>query len=127
MTIPNYLKGAAIFVTIIGFVIVVELAINAAKHVKRIPNPYIIRLSAILVFFGTIVHRGIPQMSLLAGQKFATQSVDQNWLEKAGPQAVKSANKPIVSTISNLQRGRIMTHFAIYVLTLTLAVILGFS
>lgn len=78
MTIPAYLKGLAIFVTIIGFIIVVELAVNAAKQVKRIPNQYMLRLSAILVFFGLIVHRGIPQMSLITGQKFATQSVDQN-------------------------------------------------
>nr|YP_010700826.1 NADH dehydrogenase subunit 5 [Thalassoma jansenii]WCI20728.1 NADH dehydrogenase subunit 5 [Thalassoma jansenii] len=127
MTMPAYLKGLAMFVTIIGFMIVVELAVNAAKQVKRIPNQFMLRLSAMLVFFGMIVHRGIPQMSLMAGQKFAAQSVDQNWLEKVGPQTVNSANKPMISTMSNLQRGRIITHLAMYVLTLTLAVILGFS
>nr|WNH20058.1 NADH dehydrogenase subunit 5 [Thalassoma trilobatum]WNH20903.1 NADH dehydrogenase subunit 5 [Thalassoma purpureum] len=127
MTMPGYLKGLAILVTIIGFAIVVELATNAAKHVKRIPNQFVVRLSTMLVFFGMIVHRGIPQMSLLAGQKFATQSLDQNWLEKTGPKAVNTANKPMASTMSNLQRGRIITHLAMYILTLTLAVILEFS
>nr|WNH20110.1 NADH dehydrogenase subunit 5 [Thalassoma ballieui] len=126
MTMPGPIKLLAIIVTFTGFVITAELAEAAAKHVKRTPNQYLVRLSAMLVFFGMIFHRGIPKMTLTTGQKFATQTIDQNWLEKLGPKTVASANKPLISTISNLQRGRIITHLAMFVLTLTLAIILGF-
>nr|WNH18107.1 NADH dehydrogenase subunit 5 [Halichoeres marginatus] len=125
MTMHPVLKVAALMVTLAGLLLAFELAALAAKHYKPSPKrePYL--FSLMLLFFPLLAHRSLPKMSLNMGQKLASQSVDQTWLEKIGPQAVNSSNRPMISTTSNLQRGLLMTHLAMLVLTTTLAIILG--
>nr|WNH20682.1 NADH dehydrogenase subunit 5 [Pseudojuloides cerasinus] len=126
MTMAPPLKMAAIAVTIIGFYISLELALLASKQVKRTPNLKAHRFSNMLGYFPMVMHRAVPKMSLLMGQKLASQAVDQTWLEKVGPKAVTSSSRPMISTTSNLQRGLLITHMTIFMLTLTLAIIMGF-
>nr|YP_009566663.1 NADH dehydrogenase subunit 5 [Halichoeres nigrescens]YP_009861697.1 NADH dehydrogenase subunit 5 [Thalassoma lunare]QBB10837.1 NADH dehydrogenase subunit 5 [Halichoeres nigrescens]QKD75035.1 NADH dehydrogenase subunit 5 [Thalassoma lunare] len=125
MTMHPILKTAAMIVTLAGLLLAFELAALAAKHYKPRPKrePYL--FSLLLSYFPMLIHRSIPKMSLTMGQKFASQAVDQTWLEKVGPQAVNSSNRPMISTTSNLQRGLIMTHLAMLVLSTTLGIILG--
>nr|YP_009484702.1 NADH dehydrogenase subunit 5 [Halichoeres hartzfeldii]ARN59069.1 NADH dehydrogenase subunit 5 [Halichoeres hartzfeldii] len=126
MTMSPLLKLAALVVTAIGLLIALELAKQASRPQKDIPHIPTHRFSAMLGYFAALVHRSVPKMSLMMGQKLANQAIDQNWLEKVGPKAVATSNKPMISTASNLQRGILMTHLAMFVLTLTLAIILGF-
>nr|YP_002213563.1 NADH dehydrogenase subunit 5 [Halichoeres tenuispinis]ABS87655.1 NADH dehydrogenase subunit 5 [Halichoeres tenuispinis] len=125
MTMHPLLKMAAIIVTLIGLFVAIELASIVAEHFKATPNPTPHRFSNMLGFFPMLVHRGVPKMSLMMGQKLASQTVDQTWLEKIGPKAVTSSNRPLISTTSNLQRGLLLTHLAMFVLSTTLAVMMG--
>nr|WNH20344.1 NADH dehydrogenase subunit 5 [Halichoeres ornatissimus] len=126
MTMHPVLKMAAILVTLAGVFIAIELANLVAQQFKATPYSTPHRFSNMLGFFPAIIHRGVPKMSLTVGQKLASQAVDQTWLEKVGPKAVTASNKPMVSTTSNLQRGLLLTHLAMFVLTLTLAIVMGF-
>nr|YP_009178148.1 NADH dehydrogenase subunit 5 [Macropharyngodon negrosensis]AJW75439.1 NADH dehydrogenase subunit 5 [Macropharyngodon negrosensis] len=126
MTMHPILKMAAIIVTLFGLFIAIELASIVAKQFKATPYSTPHRFSNMLGFFPMVVHRGVPKMSMTMGQKLAGQVVDQTWLEKVGPKAVISSNQPMISTMSNLQRGLLLTHLAMFVLTLTLAIIMGF-
>nr|YP_010157223.1 NADH dehydrogenase subunit 5 [Hemigymnus melapterus]QRG01358.1 NADH dehydrogenase subunit 5 [Hemigymnus melapterus] len=126
MTMSFTLKMAAIAVTVIGFLLALELAYLASKQHKPTPQLTPHRFSNMLGYFPTIIHRSVPKMSMHMGQKVASQAVDQTWLEKVGPKAVTSSNRPMISTASNLQRGLIMTHLGMFLLTLVLAILMGF-
>nr|BBD13975.1 NADH dehydrogenase subunit 5 [Stethojulis strigiventer] len=127
MTMPWALKVSAIGLTILGFYFAIDTAATAAKHLKTLPNKMTHHFSNMLGFFPTVVHRSVPKMSLMMGQKLASQSIDQTWLEKIGPKAVASSTRPMVSTTSNIQRGVIFSHLAMFILATTLAVIMGFQ
>nr|YP_001218740.1 NADH dehydrogenase subunit 5 [Parajulis poecilepterus]ABP03892.1 NADH dehydrogenase subunit 5 [Parajulis poecilepterus] len=126
LTMSFSLKMGAIAVTLLGFFIALELAHLSSKQMK--PSPYLSshRFSNMLGYFPTLIHRAVPKMSLVMGQKLASQMVDQTWLEKVGPKAVSNSNKPLISTASNLQRGLLTTHLGMFMLTLMLAIIMGF-
>nr|WNH22749.1 NADH dehydrogenase subunit 5 [Halichoeres poeyi] len=127
MTMPTYAKVSAIAVTLIGLFVALELAHLAAKQYKPRPRLTPHRFSNMLGFFPMLVHRAVPKMSLTMGQKLASQAIDQTWLEKIGPKAVASSNRPMASTMSNIQRGLLMTHLATFMLSTTLAIIHGLS
>nr|WNH22905.1 NADH dehydrogenase subunit 5 [Halichoeres maculipinna] len=126
MTMHMLLKLGALAVTMVGLFMALELAALAAKQFKPSPfkSPYM--FSNMLGFFPTVVHRSVPKMTMSMGQKYAGQAVDQSWLEKVGPKGMAASNKPLISTTSNLQRGLLFSHLAMFMLTTTLAIIMGF-
>nr|YP_009117972.1 NADH dehydrogenase subunit 5 [Pomacanthus xanthometopon]AJE75225.1 NADH dehydrogenase subunit 5 [Pomacanthus xanthometopon] len=121
MTMPPLLKLAALTVTILGLLTALELASLTNKQFKPTPKLAYHHFSNMLGFFPTIVHRLSPKMNLILGQSIATQMIDLTWLEKTGPKAVISLNTPLISTVSNIQRGVIKTYLIMFLLTLALA------
>nr|YP_004347950.1 NADH dehydrogenase subunit 5 [Chelonodontops pleurospilus]BAK09935.1 NADH dehydrogenase subunit 5 [Chelonodontops pleurospilus] len=121
MTMPPVLKLAALIVTILGLLIALELASLTAQQTKTTPLPSPHRFSNMLGFFPSIIHRFPPAMSLSFGQSIANQTIDQTWLEKIGPKAVKNLITPLITTISNIQHGSIKTYMAMFLLTLALS------
>nr|YP_010265170.1 NADH dehydrogenase subunit 5 [Pomatoschistus minutus]UIO60640.1 NADH dehydrogenase subunit 5 [Pomatoschistus minutus] len=117
MTMPPLLKLAAIIVTLLGLFTALELANLTSKQLTQTPNLHTHHFSNMLGFFPNIVHRLPPKINLFLGQFIAAQMVDQTWLEKTGPKAVHSMNLPLVTTISNAQRGVVKTFLAFFFIT----------
>nr|BBG22714.1 NADH dehydrogenase subunit 5 [Pristicon trimaculatus] len=124
MTMPPLLKLAALFVTILGLLTALELASLTNKQFKPTPKLIPHHFSNMLGFFPAIIHRLPPKLNLLLGQIIASQTIDQTWLEKAGPKALTSLNLPLVTTTSNTQHGKIATYLVFFIMALTLAVAL---
>nr|YP_009159124.1 NADH dehydrogenase subunit 5 [Holacanthus tricolor]AKP94313.1 NADH dehydrogenase subunit 5 [Holacanthus tricolor] len=124
MSMPLLLKLAALIVSILGLIMALELASLTSKQFKPIPQLNYHHFSNMLGFFPTIIHRLPPKLNLTLGQTIATQMIDQTWLEKTGPKAVTSLSTPLISTVSNIQRGMIKTYLITFLLTLTLATLM---
>nr|YP_009776994.1 NADH dehydrogenase subunit 5 [Benthosema pterotum]QJA27734.1 NADH dehydrogenase subunit 5 [Benthosema pterotum] len=124
MTMHPLLKLSALIVTILGLLTALELASLTSKQVKMNPILPTHHFSNMLGFFPAIIHRLTPKMSLILGQTVASQSVDQTWLEKAGPKMTSTAQLPLISAVSNIQQGLIKTYLSLFFLTLCLATFL---
>nr|YP_010353381.1 NADH dehydrogenase subunit 5 [Stichaeopsis nevelskoi]UOF73471.1 NADH dehydrogenase subunit 5 [Stichaeopsis nevelskoi] len=125
MTMPPLLKLAALVVTIIGLLLALELASLTNKQYQTTPNRPLHHFSNMLGFFPAIIHRFTPKLNLVLGQTVASQMLDQTWIEKIGPKALASSNIPLVTTISNTQQGLIKTYLALFLLSLTLALLMA--
>nr|BBH37379.1 NADH dehydrogenase subunit 5 [Uropterygius concolor] len=117
MTMPMILKMAALAVTIIGLLTAMELANLTNKQMKITPNIKTHNFSNMLGYFPGIVHRITPKLTLVLGQKTATQTMDQIWLEKMGPKGLAQAQVPMIKMINNPQQGSIKTYLSIFFLT----------
>nr|YP_010406852.1 NADH dehydrogenase subunit 5 [Parupeneus pleurostigma]URF19484.1 NADH dehydrogenase subunit 5 [Parupeneus pleurostigma]WNH17626.1 NADH dehydrogenase subunit 5 [Parupeneus pleurostigma] len=123
MSMPPLLKLAALTVTVLGLLTALELARLTSKQFKPTPIMSPHHFSNMLGFFPTIIHRAAPKLSLILGQKIASQMVDQTWLEKLGPKAVASLSVPLITTTSNAQRGAVKTYLILFLLTLTISLL----
>nr|QZH44549.1 NADH dehydrogenase subunit 5 [Sillaginopsis panijus]BBU25940.1 NADH dehydrogenase subunit 5 [Sillaginopsis panijus] len=121
MLMHPLLKLAAMIVTIIGLLTALELASLTAKQFKCMPLITPHHFSNMLGFFPAIVHRLAPKFNLLLGQKIASQAIDQTCLEQVGPKAISSFNAPLVTTVSDAQKGIIKTYLTQFLLTLAFA------
>nr|YP_010265384.1 NADH dehydrogenase subunit 5 [Anisarchus medius]UIR97896.1 NADH dehydrogenase subunit 5 [Anisarchus medius] len=124
MTMPPLLKLAALLVTIIGLILALELASLTNKQHQKTPHLPLHHFSNMLGFYPSIIHRLTPKLNLVLGQTIASQMLDQTWMEKVGPKAVASYNIPLVTTTSNTQQGLIKTYLALFLLSLTLALLM---
>nr|QCQ82528.1 NADH dehydrogenase subunit 5 [Carinotetraodon travancoricus] len=118
MSMPFTLKLAALIVTLLGFLIALELASLTTKQVNTAPRPSLHHFSNMLGYFPNIIHRLSPKMSLILGQTIASQTIDLTWLEKTGPKATANLTTPLISTASNIQQGSIKTYMTLFLLTL---------
>nr|YP_009109544.1 NADH dehydrogenase subunit 5 [Andinoacara rivulatus]BAP82527.1 NADH dehydrogenase subunit 5 [Andinoacara rivulatus] len=126
MSMPFFMKTAALTVTILGLLLALELAHLTTKQLKTTPNLSPHHFSNMLGFFPTIMHRFIPKLNLFLGQTLATQMVDQTWLEKVGPKAAYSINSPLISSTSNIQQGMIKTYLSLFFFTFALTLVFLF-
>nr|BBI37582.1 NADH dehydrogenase subunit 5 [Trimma cana] len=124
MTMPFMLKMAALLVTIAGLLMALDLAQLTKTQFKPTPNKLPHNFSNMLGFFPHIIHRLPPKMNLMLGQYIALQTIDQAWFEKLGPKAIISANLPLITLVSNAQRGAIKTFLGFFFLTLILSLAL---
>nr|BAM74872.1 NADH dehydrogenase subunit 5 [Lobianchia gemellarii] len=124
MTMHPTLKLSALIVTILGLLTALELASLTSKQVKITPTLATHHFSNMLGYFPAITHRATPKVGLILGQSLASQTVDQTWLEKAGPKMVTSAQLPLISTTSNAQQGSIKTYLSLFFMTLCLTTLL---
>lgn len=111
ITMSFELKVAALAVSILGLAIALQLAYMASTQSKDKPFLPLHRFSSMLGFFPTIVHRAVPLVSLVFGQRIANQLVDLNWLEKIGPKVIKFINIKLSQLVGNAQQGKIKTYF----------------
>nr|WEI31549.1 NADH dehydrogenase subunit 5 [Gadus morhua]WEI31822.1 NADH dehydrogenase subunit 5 [Gadus morhua]WEI32914.1 NADH dehydrogenase subunit 5 [Gadus morhua] len=125
LTMPAELKLAALAVSILGLLTALELATLTSKQFKVTPLRTPHHFSTSLGFVPAIIHRQIPQLSLLLGQKIASQMVDQTWLEKTGPKAIANATTPLASATSNMQQGLIKTYLTLFLMTLVLVTLIS--
>nr|YP_003457015.1 NADH dehydrogenase subunit 5 [Neoceratias spinifer]BAI77102.1 NADH dehydrogenase subunit 5 [Neoceratias spinifer] len=121
MSMPPFVKLAALLVTVMGLLAALELAHLTSKQFRPTPSLSPHHFSSMLGFFPALAHRFTPKLNLVLGQTIATQVIDQSWLEKSGPHAIVSMNTPLAATTSSPQQGAIKTYLTLFLLTLSLA------
>nr|BBU25862.1 NADH dehydrogenase subunit 5 [Callanthias japonicus] len=120
MSMPPLLKLAALTVTIIGLLLALELASLTSKQIKTTPQLNLHHFSNMLGFFPMVTHRLAPKINLILGQAIATQTIDQTWMEKVGPGAMKKFTASSIKTVNMYQRGLVKTYIILFMMTITL-------
>nr|YP_010902262.1 NADH dehydrogenase subunit 5 [Neodon forresti]QYK91963.1 NADH dehydrogenase subunit 5 [Neodon forresti]QYK92288.1 NADH dehydrogenase subunit 5 [Neodon forresti] len=116
MTMPWYMKTAALAITIVGFTIALDLnnMTNNFKPTKPLPSN---SFSTSLGYFPTIVHRLLPMKTLNTSFKTALTMLDLIWLEKAIPKATSTIHT-LASSVLSTQKGMVKLYFLSYLVTL---------
>nr|QQW47618.1 NADH dehydrogenase subunit 5 [Pardofelis marmorata] len=122
MTMPYYLKLAALAVTITGFILALELNL-ATKNLKFKYPTYPFKFSNLLGYFPIVMHRLPPKMSLTMSQKSASMLLDMIWLENVLPKSISYFHMKMSTTVSN-QKGLVKLYFMSFMITLTLSLLL---
>nr|QUL60484.1 NADH dehydrogenase subunit 5 [Martes americana]QUL60497.1 NADH dehydrogenase subunit 5 [Martes americana] len=121
MTMPHYLKMMALVVTILGFILALELNLMMQNLKFKYPSS-LFKFSNMLGYFPTIIHRLMPKTNLLMGQKSASTLLDMTWMEVILPKSISHFQMKSSITISN-QKGLIKLYFMSFMLTLTLSLL----
>nr|UUA63249.1 NADH dehydrogenase subunit 5 [Artibeus jamaicensis] len=119
MTMPSYLKLTALFVTLTGFILALELNL-AALNLKFKSPSNMFKFSNLLGYFPTIMHRLPPLTSLTMSQKSASLLLDLTWLEIFLPKTISLIQLKTSTLVSN-QKGLIKLYFLSFLITLLLA------
>nr|AAU00474.1 NADH dehydrogenase subunit 5 [Ailurus fulgens] len=122
MTMPCYLKMMALAVTIMGFILTLELNFITQNLKFKYPSNSF-KFSNQLGYFPTVIHRLLPMMSLTMSQKSASTLLDLTWLENALPKSISHFQMNLSTTISN-QKGLIKLYFLSFMITLILAMLM---
>nr|WAB70174.1 NADH dehydrogenase subunit 5 [Osteocephalus aff. taurinus DO-2022] len=120
MTMPSYIKIAALAVSIMGFLIAIDLAsfswtkaptsLNTSKQVNT-------------AFYPTTVHRLIPSSMLNFGLQISSHLIDTLWLEKMGPKGLAELQLPPITKNQEVQQGLIKTYLSIFIFTTLICLI----
>nr|YP_001542752.1 NADH dehydrogenase subunit 5 [Melursus ursinus]ABM63249.1 NADH dehydrogenase subunit 5 [Melursus ursinus]QCU46337.1 NADH dehydrogenase subunit 5 [Melursus ursinus]QCU46350.1 NADH dehydrogenase subunit 5 [Melursus ursinus]QCU46363.1 NADH dehydrogenase subunit 5 [Melursus ursinus] len=119
MTMPFHLKMTALAVTMLGFILALELNSTMQSLKFNYPqNPF--KFSNQLGYFPIITHRLLPMMSLSMSQKMASTLLDAIWLENVLPKSISYFQMKSSITVSN-QKGLIKLYFLSFMITLALS------
>nr|APU52419.1 NADH dehydrogenase subunit 5 [Prionodon pardicolor pardicolor] len=122
MTMPHYLKFTALAVTIMGFVLALELNL-ATKNLKFDHPSNLFKFSTLLGYFPTIMHRFPPMINLTMSQKSASMLLDLIWLENVLPKSISYFQMKSSTVVTN-QKGLIKLYFLSFMITLALGLLL---
>nr|YP_010758159.1 NADH dehydrogenase subunit 5 [Elephantulus fuscipes]WEW63469.1 NADH dehydrogenase subunit 5 [Elephantulus fuscipes] len=122
LTMPTHLKMAAITVTILGFIMALELNSFTTKLKLNSPTmPH--KFSNLLGFFPTIIHRSPTHTTLTTSLNLSSISLDLFWLENILPKTISTIQKTASMTLSN-QKGQLKLYFLSFLITLLLCITL---
>nr|QIJ99621.1 NADH dehydrogenase subunit 5 [Ochotona thibetana] len=119
MTMPLYMKTTALMVTIMGFLLAMELN-QLTLNLKLTPHSKPFYFSNLLGFFPTTMHRLIPYTTLAFGLNTATSTLDMTWTEKAIPKTIANFQMNMSSLVST-QKGLIKLYSLTFLISLLLA------
>nr|YP_778861.1 NADH dehydrogenase subunit 5 [Phoca fasciata]CAJ57050.1 NADH dehydrogenase subunit 5 [Phoca fasciata] len=122
MTMPHYLKLTALTVTLLGFILALELNLTSQNLKLKYPSN-MFKFSNLLGYFPTIIHRYVPMTNLSASQKLASTLLDLIWLESTLPKSISYFHMKSSITVSN-QKGLIKLYFLSFIVTLILALMM---
>nr|YP_009368254.1 NADH dehydrogenase subunit 5 [Lepilemur sahamalazensis]ADP68372.1 NADH dehydrogenase subunit 5 [Lepilemur sahamalazensis] len=108
-TMPAYLKMMALIVTILGFILAMELSLMTNSLKFKLPSQAL-KFSNMLGFFPMIIHRSTPLHNLIMSQNTASLLLDLIWLEKSMPKNMSKLQLLLSKTTSN-QKGLIKLYF----------------
>nr|AIG23315.1 NADH dehydrogenase subunit 5 [Ningaui ridei] len=123
MTMPTFMKLAALAVTALGILIAIEL--NSLTN--TLPNKSLIHthnFSNMLGYFTHIFHRINPLANLHLGQHIATMLIDLSWYEKTGPKGQALLHSSASSASTSAQKGLIKMYFLSFMISMLLAIII---
>nr|ULC84334.1 NADH dehydrogenase subunit 5 [Hippotragus equinus] len=122
MTMPYYLKMTALAVTILGFILALEIN-NMTRNLKFNYPSNTFKFSNLLGYYPTIMHRLTPYMNLTMSQKSASSLLDLIWLENILPKTISSIQMKM-STVITSQKGLIKLYFLSFLVTILVSTIL---
>nr|APC60617.1 NADH dehydrogenase subunit 5 [Phyllomys dasythrix] len=122
MTMPPSTKLAAISLTILGFVVAMELN-TMTKNLKTTYSSKYYNFSNMLGYFPTTMHRVYPHLSLSTGQNLASSMIDSTWLEKSTPKLISTIQTK-ASMFTSTQLGLLKYYFLSFLISMTLALTL---
>nr|QNN91610.1 NADH dehydrogenase subunit 5 [Ovis aries] len=122
MTMPHYLKMTALTVTILGFILALEIS-NTTHYLKFNYPSNTFKFSNLLGYYPTIMHRLTPYMNLTMSQKSASSLLDLIWLETILPKTISLAQMKMSATITS-QKGLIKLYFLSFLITILISTIL---
>nr|YP_009424369.1 NADH dehydrogenase subunit 5 [Trichys fasciculata]ARM56467.1 NADH dehydrogenase subunit 5 [Trichys fasciculata] len=118
MTMPMHLKTCALMVTILGFLIAMEL--NTFSHNLKIKyQTNSVNFSNMLGYFPTTTHRLLPYTNLLTHQNLAHTMIDLTWLEALFPKSISNTQTTASTTTSN-QMGMIKLYSLSFLISIGL-------
>nr|ANH55485.1 NADH dehydrogenase subunit 5 [Euphractus sexcinctus flavimanus] len=121
MTMPIYLKLMALTVTILGFVLAMELS-QITLNLRTDHPTHLHSFSSLLGFYPNTMHRLTPYYTLSMSQNLASM-MDLIWLEKTIPKSLAQLQLLASKTTSN-QKGLIKLYFLSFFISLMLAMLL---
>nr|AVQ04914.1 NADH dehydrogenase subunit 5 [Cynomys gunnisoni gunnisoni] len=124
LTMPTYLKLTALLVTILGFVIAMELN-SMTLYLKTKMYSNTSKFSVMLGYFPTIIHRFNPHINLMMSQKLSSTLLDLIWLEKSIPKLTTNFHST-ASTMTSNQKGLIKLYFLSFLTSTLLAITIVF-
>nr|YP_008080911.1 NADH dehydrogenase subunit 5 [Crocidura shantungensis]AFY10539.1 NADH dehydrogenase subunit 5 [Crocidura shantungensis] len=122
MTMPTYLKLTALLITLMGFILALELSL-LTQNLKLPPIKNYYNFSNMLGYFPITMHRLIPFTSLLMSQTLASMVLDLTWIEMSLPKLISNIQK-IYSTAVSSQKGLIKSYFLSFMFTLLISLTL---
>nr|YP_010408194.1 NADH dehydrogenase subunit 5 [Brachylagus idahoensis]URF22701.1 NADH dehydrogenase subunit 5 [Brachylagus idahoensis] len=122
MTMPLYMKMTALSVTILGFILAMELN-QLSLHLKLPTQSPSFNFSNMLGFFPTTMHRLLPYLNLSTSQNMATLLLDMTWAEKAIPKNIADT-QILASTTISTQKGLIKFYSLSFLISMLLALLL---
>nr|QOV03060.1 NADH dehydrogenase subunit 5 [Chodsigoa smithii] len=122
MTMPTHLKLTALFITLTGFALAIELNL-VTQNLKLSPPHNYYKFSNLLGYFPTIIHRSFPSTSLLMSQKFSSMLLDLTWMENVLPKSISKFQASSSIMVSN-QKGLIKLYFLSFLVTLSISIAL---
>nr|APC60940.1 NADH dehydrogenase subunit 5 [Makalata didelphoides] len=122
MTMPLSMKFAAISLTILGFIIAMELN-TMTKSLKINYSSKYHTFSNLLGYFPMMIHRTYPHLSLLMSQNLASSMIDSMWLEKITPKLMSNLQMKS-SALTSTQLGLLKLYFLSFLISMTLALTL---
>nr|YP_009911484.1 NADH dehydrogenase subunit 5 [Simosciurus nebouxii]QLD21966.1 NADH dehydrogenase subunit 5 [Simosciurus nebouxii] len=123
LTMPLYLKTTALFVTIMGFIIAMELN-QLTINLKLSYYSHSPKFSTLLGYFPVVMHRLNPYSNLLISQKLASTLLDQIWTEKAVPKLIAHTQSSASSLTSN-HKGLIKLYFLSFLISTVLSLMVN--
>nr|YP_010409983.1 NADH dehydrogenase subunit 5 [Ateles chamek]YP_010410009.1 NADH dehydrogenase subunit 5 [Ateles marginatus]URH15362.1 NADH dehydrogenase subunit 5 [Ateles chamek]URH15388.1 NADH dehydrogenase subunit 5 [Ateles marginatus] len=122
ITMPYYLKLAALGVTILGLLMAMEL--NYMTNNMKLSTPVKpFYFSNMLGFYSITTHRSNPHSSLTASQNLTSTLLDFFWLEKSMPKMTMQTQTSISMTTST-QKGLIKLYFLSFFIPPTMLLLL---
>nr|YP_009473009.1 NADH dehydrogenase subunit 5 [Melanophryniscus moreirae]ASV64495.1 NADH dehydrogenase subunit 5 [Melanophryniscus moreirae] len=120
MTMPPHLKTTALIVSVLGFIIALDLA-NASW--TKLPTTNVSQ-TINTSFYQTALHRLIPSATLNFSLQISSHLIDTLWLEKIGPKGLAELQLPPIMKNQEVQRGLIKIYLSIFIFTTALCLII---
>lgn len=121
LTIPWFLKTTALIVTVLGFIIALELNNLTIKLSINKTNSFS-SFSTLLGYFPSIIHRFTPIKSLNLSLNTSLNLLDLVWLEKLIPKSTSTIHTNITTLLTN-QKGLIKLYFLSFLVNIILIII----
>nr|QKE47600.1 NADH dehydrogenase subunit 5 [Sacalia bealei] len=121
MTMPTYIKIAALAMTTLGLLLALELISMTNKMPTKPSNIH--NFSNSLAYFNTLLHRLLPAANLKFSQNTATHLMDLSWYENIGPKGLAKSQITPITMISS-QKGLIKIYMTSFILSIMLLIAL---
>nr|YP_009870316.1 NADH dehydrogenase subunit 5 [Melomys burtoni]QKJ82484.1 NADH dehydrogenase subunit 5 [Melomys burtoni] len=122
LTMPMFLKTTALLISIMGFLIALELN-NLTMKFNPIKNNLYSSFSTSLGYFPPIIHRILPLKTLNTSFKVSSNMLDLIWLEKTIPKAISTMHMNLSKLLTN-QKGLVKLYFMSFLISISLITIL---